>query len=443
MYELWAVDPSFIPTLQKLESATTEQITEANAMFGGQDLPTILAIEGEEAVIEITGAMTKNGPSPIARFFGVKGTSYLAILESIDVIMADPNIKRVIVKADSPGGIVNGLDVTFQAFMRLRKQKTVIFENHGLMASAMYYLAASGTKIKATSPDAETGSVGVVIAGISFKKADEKWGIIEYKIVSSNAPNKMPDPLTKKGAGVLQERVDALERVFMQRISEGRGIPVEKIKKDFGQGAILIAKDPDKSKTDAISVGMIDGLVDGVKISEFEEDTGAEAGHEDDTHTGDDTLAVDGLSGTDHVVDNNKPKIKETKTMALKELMAEDAALAAEVTARDKENVAAGRKEGAEVVEARVAAAAPYLSDTKYPKAIHTLAAEVAAGKQEVSALVGAVTVLDAQGEQAASAAAAEEQGDQEETPAGGTEDGSEAKANYEGKKQRLSALGV
>ena len=83
----------------------------------------------------------------------------------------------------------------------------------------------------------------------------------EIVITSSNAPNKNPDPESKVGVKVIQDRVDALERIFYQRISEGRGVSTEDIKENFGRGGLLVSFDPDPNKPDAVSVKMIDSVI--------------------------------------------------------------------------------------------------------------------------------------------------------------------------------------
>lgn len=217
----------------------------------------ILAVEGDTAILDVRGTLT-NRPSPIASFLGFATTSYIDIQEAIDSIAGDDSIKNVRLIIDSPGGNVTGLDETWLAIRELAKKKNVVAENHGLMASAAYWLATAADKIVATSPAAETGSIGVYLLAIDYSKQEEKYGIKEIRIVSKNAPLKNPSPATKEGLRAYQDRLDALERVFISRVAEGRGVTVEKVEKDFGRGALLVAEDPDSSKPDALSVGMID-----------------------------------------------------------------------------------------------------------------------------------------------------------------------------------------
>jgi hypothetical protein len=94
-----------------------------------------------------------------------------------------------------------------------------------------------------------------------YTQYDAEKGIKDIGIVSKNAPLKNPDTATAEGFKAYQERLDAIERVFIGRVSEGRGVSVETVEKDFGRGAVLVAQDPDPEQTSALSVGMIDKVI--------------------------------------------------------------------------------------------------------------------------------------------------------------------------------------
>jgi len=223
------------------------------------DPTDILSIDGDTAKIDIQGPLSKREPSAFMRSrYG--GTSYPSIINAIDRISESDEIKTVRLVMDTPGGVVTGLDEVWIALRELAKSKRVIAENHGMIASAGYWIASAASEIIATSPSVETGSIGVQMVQTDWTEYDKKNGIKEVRIISKNAPNKNPDVTTQKGIERIQERLDALERVFISRVAEGRGVTDKKVISDFGQGAVLIAKDPDGSKPDALTAGMIDGV---------------------------------------------------------------------------------------------------------------------------------------------------------------------------------------
>jgi len=146
--------------------------------------------------------------------------------------------------------------------------KIVTAENHGMIASAGYYMAMAASSIKAISPLAVTGSIGVVVAGLDFTQAMAANGVRKIKIVSKNAPDKQADPTTAKGRDIIQVQIDAMERVFISTVAEGRGTTDADVISNFGKGGLLIAKDPGEGIPDALSVGMIDSVVIGGEVVE-------------------------------------------------------------------------------------------------------------------------------------------------------------------------------
>jgi ClpP class serine protease len=62
------------------------------------------------------------------------------------------------------------------------------------------------------------GSIGVV-AGMTKQVAPDQNGEISIEIVSSNAPNKRPDPTDSAGRAELQQLVDAIEALFIADVA--------------------------------------------------------------------------------------------------------------------------------------------------------------------------------------------------------------------------------
>lgn len=262
--ELYALHKDFaVSYLEAIENATLEEQAAAFDRFGNDPLPGIITrTEGSDtAVITITGPLSPKGPNPIARFFGFGGTGYNDIIASAESLENDPSIETVRMVMDTVGGTVAGMDQARQALDKLATKKTLIAENHGVIASAGYYLATSAKSIEAMSPLVMTGEIGVVIAGLDDTDALARSGRKRIKIISKNAPNKQADPTTSQGRNVLQNQADAIERVFIQVAAKGRNTTEQDVIENFGQGGMLIAQDPDPEKPSALKAGMIDSVV--------------------------------------------------------------------------------------------------------------------------------------------------------------------------------------
>jgi ClpP class serine protease len=256
--------------LTAIENASAEERAEAFDRFGlATEDAGIVTRSGGKATISISGPLSPEGPSPLARFFGYGGTAYNDIVAAADSLAEDAGVTEVLLAVHTPGGTVDGMDGARQAIKRLAASKPVVAENHGLIASAGYYLVATpGVSITAVSPLAKTGSVGVILAGLDFSSAMERNGIKKIRIVSKNAPNKAPDPATTEGRDIYQEEINASERVFIRAVAEGRGTTDEDVITNFGKGGTLIAEDPEEGKADALSTGMIDSVINGNAVLE-------------------------------------------------------------------------------------------------------------------------------------------------------------------------------
>lgn len=260
-YQFFAIQPEYLENyLEVTENVSDQNRKAAHEAFDDKPLPSIITTMGNEAIINIFGPLSPAGPSPIARFFGFGGTGYIDIISAANELLNNDGIKTVYLDMDTPGGTVASMDEAAQALAKLAQNKTVIAKNFGMIASAGYYLATTAKEIFSMSPLAVTGSIGVVAGGLDFTEAMNRMGIKRIKIISSNAPNKQPDPTTPQGVKTIQDEVNAMERVFIRKVAEGRKTTDQNVIQNFGKGGLLIASDPAKDIPDAIKVGMIDGL---------------------------------------------------------------------------------------------------------------------------------------------------------------------------------------
>lgn len=262
MFQTWACEKNYL--LSYLDTVLNSEITSdvINAFLSNCNVDDersgILSIDGTEARIKIRGFLSEKSLPPIAKFFGIGGTSYQDITNALAEASGNSDVDKIVLDMSTPGGEVSGVDNVWSAVRAASKSKIVTAENHGMIASAGYWIASAADEIVAKSPVVETGSVGVIATQINYDKARENAGIRVVNVISRNAPNKQPDGTQEEGLKVLQERVDAIERVFISRIAEGRGISSGEVEKNFGKGSLMIADDPNLLKPNALSVGMID-----------------------------------------------------------------------------------------------------------------------------------------------------------------------------------------
>jgi ClpP class serine protease len=240
----------------------------AMASSGGD--PRIFKRAGDVAEIVIQGALTPK-PDWYAYWMCGGNTTYPEIIQALALAGADASIKRVVLNISSPGGYVEGMFDALGALEAFKKPKETLAAQAD---SAAYAFAAMGGKVTARNKASEFGSVGVCITYVRYEGVD----IID--IVSSNAPNKRPDPATKEGQAVIREGLDAVEELFLDAIARGRGTDVKTVAKSYGRGAVFLA-------SAALKAGMIDAIA-GVELrAEATDESGDEDPSEEDGGQGD------------------------------------------------------------------------------------------------------------------------------------------------------------
>jgi len=406
--KIWAIEEGFLRDYLARTSDISPEVVaavyakqEADPMLYTPAVDRIYSIQDGVARISITGPMSPEGPSLLDEIYGIGGVAYGTVREAVARAVADASVKSIVLALDTPGGTIDGVDETYQAIKAAAQIKPVCAENNGACTSAGYWLACAASEITATSPTATFGSIGVIVSGYDYTDALNQLGIKKVVVISKNAPEKGLSIDTKKGIAAIQDRVDATERVFVERVAEGRGVTVEKVLSDFGQGGLVMALDPSEKTADAMSLGMVDAVVGvgGTRHTSFASFMGAKA-----------------IEPESAPVAVNSPM--EVKHMALKDVMASDPAIKAEVASLEDEAKNAGYAEATKAVTARVSAAAPFLAaDSAYPQSIKTLALKVAKGEASVDALEAAAAAVDAYREHAASAAAVVESAAAPATP--------------------------
>lgn len=202
----------------------------------------LLTVVGETAVIAVDGVLTPT-PDIMALWFGGGNTTYSELLGAKASAEADDRVSQIEVRWNSPGGSVLGL---FEAIADLQAQSGKPIRSRVQMAcSAAYALAVQCGELIAESPASFVGCVGIV----QTLRVDPTV----YAITSTKAPKKRPDPSTAEGVAVIREELDPLHELFVEAIADARGVTVDDVNANFGQGLTMIARD-------AVNVNMIDSI---------------------------------------------------------------------------------------------------------------------------------------------------------------------------------------
>jgi len=162
-------------------------------------------------------------------------------------------IKAVVLRIDSPGGVVGPSQEMYEEVKKFAQQKKIVVSMGSLAASGGYYIAAPATLIFA-NPGTVTGSIGVLmklsnIQGLLGKIGMNSFVLKSGKFKDSGSPVR---PITKEDKEILQGVIDSMHGQFVNAVAEGRKIPVNEVKK-IADGRIF-------SGEQALKIKLVDRL---------------------------------------------------------------------------------------------------------------------------------------------------------------------------------------
>lgn len=186
--------------------------------------------------------------------------SYESIRGDIDAAMSMP-VGTVVLEIDSGGGEAQGAfelaDYIYQlgraeAAKGSRGKRIIAYANEAAL-SAAYLIAAAAPEV--VMPETGVvGSIGVIALHLDTSEAEKQAGLRYTAVYAGERKNDLTphEPLTESGAAFLQQRVDSLYALFVERVAQYRGISAERVRGT--QAAVL-------SASDALKVGLVDRVL--------------------------------------------------------------------------------------------------------------------------------------------------------------------------------------
>jgi protease-4 len=237
---------------------------ERSSFFGG--LPMVVLILGLLAIascqysfssiLDRAGAVARDKTlgSPGIAVLAVKGEIYDTewAVDAVKRFQANPNVRALVLRVDSPGGLVAPCQELYQALRAFDRPKVVSMGS--LAASGGYYIAVTGDVIYA-NPGTITGSIGVIMEAIEFSSAMEKIGV-RSEVIKSGAFKDSGSPfrtMREDEREALQGMVMNVYERFVQDVLAGRGKMTEEAVRALADGRVF-------SGEEAQALGLVDRL---------------------------------------------------------------------------------------------------------------------------------------------------------------------------------------
>lgn len=209
--------------------------------------------EKKLAIIPVHGVLEAR-PSFVGEMLGM--TSYERVGYQLDLALADESVSTIVMDFATPGGMVYGCPEVAQKIYEARGRKPVIGVANPMAASGGFWMISACERVVVT-PSGDVGSVGVIAEHVDISQAMERQGEKVTTIRSSASPfkgeNSDAAPLTDEARSNMQARADKIYGQFSGDLARFRGISVDQVNKQFGQGRVVDSRS-------ALAVGMVDRI---------------------------------------------------------------------------------------------------------------------------------------------------------------------------------------
>ena len=217
-----------------------------NTLVNNQEVTTYVQKDGNSNEIiqkisvdgEITSTMTnKYNPN--------------SVINQIKRAKENPNVKAILISANTPGGGVYESVELYKALLNSGKDVYVSMKNYA--ASGGYYISMAAKKIYA-SDETVTGSIGVIRSSLSAQKFLNDHGIKNETIRSGaqKAVGGLTEDMNEETRKIYEEQIKESYDRFVAVIVKGRNMSEEEVRK--------LADGRTYSGTQAQKLGLIDKI---------------------------------------------------------------------------------------------------------------------------------------------------------------------------------------
>ena len=210
------------------------------------------SVRGTIGVLPLRGVITQRGFGGLMAFLFGDGASTVTYGEAFDVLIADDQVGAIVLDIDSPGGTVDGVTELAAKIRAGREVKPVVAVANSMAASAAYGIASAASQV-VVIPSGKVGSIGVYTMHVDTTAADEAEGVKITIVKAGKYKAEALEPLTSEAEAAMKKTVDTYLDQFVSDVAKGRGVSASVVRKTYGEGRVVLAKD-------ALAAGMVDRI---------------------------------------------------------------------------------------------------------------------------------------------------------------------------------------
>lgn len=188
------------------------------------------------AIVYVYGPIGVGQQDPSMPFFGFGSDR---VVNKLDKIRKDPQVKALVIRINSPGGSVAATQEIYEEIEKIKNTgKKVVVSMGDVAASGGYYVASAADKIMA-NPGTITGSIGVIAEMGNVEELFKKIGV-KIEVIKSGKHKDIGSPvrpMTPEERKMLQDLINNAYEQFVTAVAKGRNMPYEKVK-ELADGSI-------------------------------------------------------------------------------------------------------------------------------------------------------------------------------------------------------------
>lgn len=203
--------------------------------------------DGKIVLIDLQGLISYEVPGNV-------GNSMVEDIEAqIKQAIEDEDVAAIILNINSPGGEVTASDQIYHSLRECdENEKPVIAYINSVGASGAYY-AAMGTRHVMANELSITGSIGVILQSMNYKRFSDFVGL-EFLTFKSGKMKDILNPTrdaTPEEKAYVQSLIDETYDKFLSIVADQRSLEAEKLRNGMADGRILSGKN-------ALDAGLVD-----------------------------------------------------------------------------------------------------------------------------------------------------------------------------------------
>jgi protease IV len=221
---------------QRTETASDQELPQVSL----PDYAQRIAAKNERDSSRKIALIYANGPIVAGTGDGFQSAVIAAdpLSRQLRQLREDSDVRAIVLRINSPGGSATASEIILRELQLTARSKPVVVSMGSTAASGGYWIASGASRILA-EPTTVTGSIGVFGAYPNLQDLGDRLGISWDAVKTAKLADlgDITRPQSPEEMSLLQGSVDRVYKAFLQRVAEGRNLPLTRVQ-EVAQGRV-------------------------------------------------------------------------------------------------------------------------------------------------------------------------------------------------------------